>query len=135
MNEIWLAHHGIKGMKWGVRRFENPDGTLTEAGKKRYEKDEKDEKENRGISANIALDPVAFVYNICNKNKDKDLTRLPIVKGKLYVSSVLFMPFNAVARKNKNLAKGLGIGAVAAAATGIGLAYNKDRKSWQNRNS
>ena len=33
-----LQHWGIKGMKWGVRRFENPDGTLTEAGKKRYNK-------------------------------------------------------------------------------------------------
>lgn len=31
-----LYHHGIKGQKWGVRRFENPDGTLTDAGKKRY---------------------------------------------------------------------------------------------------
>lgn len=33
---LYLAHHGIKGMKWGVRRFRNPDGTLTEAGRKRY---------------------------------------------------------------------------------------------------
>ncbi len=32
----YLYHHGIKGMKWGVRRFQNPDGTLTEAGKKHY---------------------------------------------------------------------------------------------------
>ncbi len=31
-----LAHWGIKGQKWGVRRYQNPDGTLTEAGKKRY---------------------------------------------------------------------------------------------------
>ena len=29
-------HHGIKGQKWGVRRFRNDDGTLTEAGKARY---------------------------------------------------------------------------------------------------
>lgn len=31
-----LKHHGILGMKWGVRRFQNKDGTLTNAGKKRY---------------------------------------------------------------------------------------------------
>lgn len=33
-----LVHSGIKGQKWGVRRFENEDGTLTEEGKKRYNK-------------------------------------------------------------------------------------------------
>lgn len=31
-----LAHHGIKGQKWGVRRYQNSDGSLTEAGKRRY---------------------------------------------------------------------------------------------------
>ena len=31
-----LYHWGIKGQKWGVRRYQNPDGTLTAAGKKRY---------------------------------------------------------------------------------------------------
>ena len=31
-----LAHHGIKGQKWGVRRYQNSDGTLTSAGKERY---------------------------------------------------------------------------------------------------
>ena len=31
-----LYHFGIKGQKWGVRRFQNEDGSLTEAGKKRY---------------------------------------------------------------------------------------------------
>lgn len=33
--ETYLAHHGILGMKWGVRRYQNEDGTLTEAGKNR----------------------------------------------------------------------------------------------------
>lgn len=32
----YLQHFGIKGQKWGIRRFENPDGTLTAEGKKRY---------------------------------------------------------------------------------------------------
>ena len=32
-----LTHHGIKGQKWGVRRFQNKDGSLTPAGKKRYD--------------------------------------------------------------------------------------------------
>lgn len=34
--EFELRHHGIKGMRWGVRRFQNKDGSLTPAGKKRY---------------------------------------------------------------------------------------------------
>lgn len=33
-----LAHHGIEGQKWGVRRYQNEDGTLTEEGKARYYK-------------------------------------------------------------------------------------------------
>lgn len=36
-NEQTLAHHGIKGQKWGVRRFQKKDGSLTSAGKSRYD--------------------------------------------------------------------------------------------------
>lgn len=34
--EEFLEHHGILGMKWGIRRFQNPDGSLTEEGRRRY---------------------------------------------------------------------------------------------------
>lgn len=50
MNEyVWqysdhLEHHGIFGQKWGVRRFQNEDGTWTNAGKKRYDVSKDDEK-------------------------------------------------------------------------------------------
>lgn len=37
-NHAYLAHHGIKGQKWGVRRFQNDDGSYTSAGKRRYSK-------------------------------------------------------------------------------------------------
>ncbi len=36
MENMELQHHGIKGMRWGVRRYQNKDGTLTAKGKKRY---------------------------------------------------------------------------------------------------
>lgn len=50
-----LCHHGIKGMKWGRRRFENPDGTLTPAGKERYRrrKERSDRREWRKYANNV----------------------------------------------------------------------------------
>lgn len=41
-----LYHYGIKGQKWGVRRFENEDGTLTSAGKKRYNYEDRQKKQD-----------------------------------------------------------------------------------------
>lgn len=48
-NQIW--HWGVKGMKWGVRRYQNADGSLTDVGKRRYSNDvsanAKKKKDNR----------------------------------------------------------------------------------------
>ena len=49
--ELW--HHGSKGQRWGVRRYQNADGSLTAAGRKRYDRDIREnnakKKENRAI--------------------------------------------------------------------------------------
>lgn len=37
--EQYLMHHGIRGQKWGERRFQNQDGSLTPEGKERYRKE------------------------------------------------------------------------------------------------
>lgn len=39
MSNNELTHYGVLGMRWGVRRYQNKDGTLTSAGKKRYDRD------------------------------------------------------------------------------------------------
>lgn len=43
MENNYLTHHGIKGQRWGVRRFQNEDGSLTNAGKKKQARIEKKE--------------------------------------------------------------------------------------------
>ena len=43
-----LCHHGIKGQKWGIRRFQNEDGTLTAEGRKRYDVDDNGNMSKKG---------------------------------------------------------------------------------------
>lgn len=84
-HEEYLAHHGVKGQKWGVRRYQNTDGTLTAEGRaKKQEKGDKKlnkvekrrARKMRGITAkailfqtgNVAIHAIpataAFAYGV-----------------------------------------------------------------------
>lgn len=49
-----LAHYGVLGMKWGVRRYQNQDGSLTDIGKKRLRIDNDTNTYNSDISIRLA---------------------------------------------------------------------------------
>lgn len=48
-SDSYLAHYGIKGMKWGVRRYQNKDGSYTAAGKRRRYNNSSDYEETRSL--------------------------------------------------------------------------------------
>ena len=69
-----LTHYGILGMHWGVRRYQNPDGTLTSAGKRHYS-DDKRERSRLEERANIAGRYKTGVDRASNR-VNKKLTKL-----------------------------------------------------------
>lgn len=76
-----LKHHGIKGQKWGVRRFQNKDGSLTPAGKERYYVDNENGTSITKNSDGSYTVPVGFKFNRVGQ-QTLDINK----SGVLYVS-------------------------------------------------
>lgn len=71
--QTFIAHHGIKGQKWGVRRFQNADGSLTKAGKERYNEqnssDSSDNHENQKFHLTEKAEEI--LQNCCDCHRSR----------------------------------------------------------------
>lgn len=95
-HEQMIAHHGIKGMKWGVRRFQNKDGTRTALGKKREQssKTEDSKKNDSTVKKPLTDDELRQRISRLELEKryrelSKDLNPQKVSKGKAFVMNVL----------------------------------------------
>lgn len=118
-----LQHHGIKGQKWGVRRYRNRDGSLTPAGRKRYSdsasahehhKRVYDGKKARELSDQELRDRL----NRLNMEKQyNQLTQQETYSGKKFIKDVFYGAGKQVAAEQTKKYMTIGVAFVAGLAT------------------
>lgn len=74
--EDFLMHHGILGQKWGVRRYQNPDGSLTDEGRRRYDIGESQNSDSTSSSNKLAKTYNDLKISKLSKQIDKNQARL-----------------------------------------------------------
>jgi hypothetical protein len=136
-----LYHHGIKGQKWGIRRFQNKDGSLTPAGKKRYGDDgpnkpktkeekkaerelKREYKQQRAEEQSRNKSKILFVKNLHESRVD--------ALAEKYKQNGLSDDEAKVEAKKRAKAEALVAGAAAVTVTALGIYAVKKHKDKMN---
>lgn len=81
--DTYLIHHGIKGQKWGVRRYRNSDGSYTKAGRKRYGLDLDLTDKSRKNVAKIRTGEAKRRLDTAKANNDTNKTRIADLQARV----------------------------------------------------
>jgi len=104
-SEDYLEHHGVLGQRWGVRRYQNKDGSLTSAGKKHVNQrsrtagkaDESGYSRGEAAGGGVANDKTVSGYRISGKDEDGVYVEIKTADGKRHSIRV---PWGAISDDN-----------------------------------
>lgn len=137
MDYTSLNHAGIKGMRWGVRRYQNSDGSLTDAGRKRYNKKQSSEDHIRAKALKkkklrqLSNDELRELNTrMLLETQYKDLKKKNINSGRKFANEVMREAAKKTASSyvSDGMKKGINAGVKKAAEVGAKVAYKAAAK-------